>query len=95
MLHQDISESESNAAIPYKIFFTDVLLQKLKESHGGKLIPIIHKLHEKYIYLTNHLMDYQDDISNGVQKDKKLLGKMLINYICKLSQDGALFETNY
>jgi len=28
----------------YKIVFTELLLEKLKEQHGKSLIPIIHKL---------------------------------------------------
>ena len=95
MLHQEGNNPASYKAVPYKIIFTDALLQKLKELHGDKLIPVIHKLHEKYLYLSNHLITFQDDISDGRLENKKLLGKRLLNYVIKLSEEGAIEESNY
>ena len=59
------------------------------------MIPIIHKLQEKYIYLSNHLTGFLNDISDGVYENKKILGKKLLNYIVALSREGVLDETNF
>jgi hypothetical protein len=71
------------------------VLQKLKESHGATLIPLIHKLHEKYILLSNELVNFHDNITNGDIQDPKTLGTKLLNYVIKLSEDGALLECNF
>jgi len=95
VLHQDGGESSSPQAIPYKIVVTHLLLQKLKEAHGTKLIPVIHRLHEAYLDLSNHLLNFQDDICDGGFESKKLLGKRLLNYVVKLAEEGAIEESNY
>lgn len=81
--------------MPYKIVFTEFLLEKLKDKHGPTLIPLIHKLHEKYIYLSSHLTSFINDISEQVFENKKVLGKFLLNYVLFLSRQGAMEEANY
>ena len=40
-------------------------------------------------------MTFQDDSSDGRLENKKLLGKRLLNYVVKLSEEGAIEESNY
>lgn len=92
MLHHDGGGSPHQS---YRIILTDLLLQKLKESHGGKLIPLVHKLHDKYLLLSNELVNFHDDITDGALEDAKLLGKKLFNYVRTLAEEGAIYESNF
>ena len=76
---------------PYRIVFTDVLLQKLREKHGSKLIPIVHKMHELYLFLSNQVVG----IDSSDLDDKANLGQRLMNYLLKLSEEAAILEQNY
>lgn len=83
------------AASQYEIVLNDLLLQNLKESHGAKLIPLIHKLHEIHILLSNELVDFLDDITDGAVNDKRVIGQRLLNYAVQLAEDGSLQESNF
>ena len=39
-------------------------------------------------------MNLQDDITNGALQDSKMIGKKLLNYAVKLSEEGAMHEAN-
>jgi len=75
---QDQREAEQlPQAVPCRIVFTDLLIQKLKERHGASLIPLVHKLQMAFITLSNFLagLNFQDMLSNeeiGGQKQKVL-----------------------
>ena len=45
--------------------------------------------------LSNELVNFHDDISDGELQEPKSLGKKLLNYVVKLSEDGALSESNF
>lgn len=78
----------------HKIILNEPLLQGLKETHSRDLIPIVHKLQEQFLILTNYLANFQNDILEGMYDDKKVLGKNLLSYVVKLSKDGALEEAS-
>jgi hypothetical protein len=45
----------------HKIILNEPLLQGLKETHSRDLIPIVHKLQEQFLILTNYLAWCTDD----------------------------------
>jgi len=38
--------------------FTEVLLSKLKETHGESLVPIVKDMHRQFMILSNYLVNF-------------------------------------
>mmetsp|Transcript_2587 Transcript_2587/g.4009 ORF Transcript_2587/g.4009 Transcript_2587/m.4009 type:complete len:126 (+) Transcript_2587:132-509(+) len=83
--------SRGSKCQPLKIVLTDTLIKDLKEQKAKSLYPLVYKIMELHLYLSNELVNYYPRLAEI--KNLKQLGERLVGFLTATCKEAALFES--